>query len=708
MAEHDDNTVDNDHRSGGKTPSIRQIDRYRILHVIGSGGMATVYAALQPRPRRTVAMKVLRPEVIDDISVRRFRREAEILARLRHPSIAQVYDAGTYEQDGRSCPYFVMEFIPGARTILEYVAQKQFNRRDRLKLFVNVCRAVQYGHQHRVLHRDLKPGNILIDQAGRLKIIDFGVASAPDLHVSGTTMNTEAGRLVGTIQYMSPEQVAADPQNIDVRSDVYALGVLLYKLMTGQFPYRVEGQPIYEAVRIVREEEPTRPNKHDAELRGDLETIILRAIAKDRTQRYQSASDMAGDVVRFLNRQPIKAASAGVTYRSRLWMQRKRKVIAGVVVVLLLVGGAIGGTAWWMSGNSAADDANTAAEVGSNAATARSGRDDAGASGQMGSSLRPMVLDRQREAISALQFDGTGTRLASGSEDATTVLWDMQTTQPISTLVEHEARVRAVAFSDSGERLASLDDNGIVQVWSASQASPVQTIEVPGQDVYSLVMDAAGDRLAVACGDSTVRVMDIESGKWTTLRGTTGAFHCAAFSADGGLLAAGSANGDLYIWDAAGGQRQHRLTDSRGAPAFVMFDASAMYVVSVAGDGRSAVWSLREDDASLIERDPVMSRFNACPDPLVAACAASSRQWLVAASYDRVRLWDLRSLAASERVEQHGVTITLERNVQSIAIDANAQRLAIGRADGSVHIYAVTDLLDWAQRHNAPDSTNAE
>lgn len=679
-----------------KSVSGRMIDRYRLLHVIGEGGMATVYAALQPRPRRTVALKVLKPGVVDDTAIRRFRREAEILARLRHPSIAQVYDAGTYEQDGRTCPYFVMEFIPGAKTILEYVAQKQLNRRDRLKLFVNVCRAVQYGHQHRILHRDLKPANILIDQSGRLKIIDFGVASAPDLRVSGTTMNTEAGRLVGTLQYMSPEQVSADPQNIDVRSDVYALGVLLYKLMTGSFPCTVEGQPIYEAVRIIREDEPVRPSRRDSDLRGDLETIILRAIAKDRAQRYQSVGDLGADVVRQLNRQPIRAKSAGVGYRSRLWVQRQRRLIVASLVILLLVGAGIGGTAWWLSRDASTGDA-TASTDASDPSAGWGGAE--GGFGGVTVRMQPVTLNRQSGRITALTFDASGTRLASIAADSTLVVWDMQSSKALATHKEYEHDLIHTVFSADSATIITLTVAGELFLHETGSSIASAEFAAGCGSANDLAADTELNRIAVACGDSTVRVYDGAAHRWLTLRGTTGPFHSTAASDDGRLILGGSQHGDVYIWNAETGERRDRLEGLSAPVVCVTFAGQPQQVIAIDENGRGRVWRIgaADDPASAAEAtQPDVVAFDACESPVVATSVSASGQWLAAASSNSVRLWDLRPLNAGNAVVQHGDTIRFPNRIFSVGLDANAQRLAVGRLGGTLEVFAVADLFQRA------------
>ncbi|MBT6269268.1 MAG: serine/threonine protein kinase [Phycisphaerae bacterium] len=311
----------------------KEIGRYKVRRVIGSGGMGTVYEAMQESPRRKVAIKVMRSGVTSKSAMRRFEYESQILGRLSHPCIAQVYEAGTYDDGTGGVPYFAMEYIIGAKTLLEYANQKDLNVHEKLILFEQVCDAVHHGHLKGIIHRDLKPDNILVDSSGNPKIIDFGVARSTDSDMVVTTLQTNVGQLIGTVQYMSPEQCEADPDLIDARSDVYSLGVILYELLTGQVPYNLSSIPIYEATRLIREQQPTKMTTIAEGIQGDLETIVSKSMDKDRDRRYQSSYEIGQDITRFLENEPIHARRASMVYQLKMFARRNKAVVATVCTI---------------------------------------------------------------------------------------------------------------------------------------------------------------------------------------------------------------------------------------------------------------------------------------------------------------------------------------------------------------------------------------
>ena len=263
----------------------KRIGPYRIKSVIAAGGMGTVYEATQEHPRRTVAVKVMNQGITSRTALRRFEYEAQLLARLRHQGIAQIYEAGTHDDGHGGVPFFAMEYIPNAKPITKYANEKKLGTRERLRLLIQVCDAVHHGHQKGIIHRDLKPSNILVDSQGQVKVIDFGVARSTDSDLAVTTLQTDVGQLIGTLQYMSPEQCEADPHDIDTRSDVYALGVVCYELLCGRLPYDISRVAMHQATRVIREQQPTKLSTLKRTLRGDVETVALKALEKDRERR---------------------------------------------------------------------------------------------------------------------------------------------------------------------------------------------------------------------------------------------------------------------------------------------------------------------------------------------------------------------------------------------------------------------------------------
>ncbi|KAA0213444.1 MAG: hypothetical protein DYG94_12430 [Leptolyngbya sp. PLA3] len=320
---------------GGRFGLLREGDRvpgYRIIRQLGSGGMGAVYLAEQERPTRTVALKVIRSDRVTKATLRRFEYEVQILARLRHPGIAQVYEAGSFDLGDGPMPFFAMEYIADAKTVTAYARGNNLDIRARLQLFACVCDAVHHGHQKGIIHRDLKPGNILVDNTGAPRIIDFGVARASDKENVLATMQTNAGQIVGTLQYMSPEQCSGSSDNVDVRTDVYALGVVLYELLSGELPYDLSTLGLAEALMVVTQDRAPSLSTAHAQFRGDLGVISSKALAKERDERYQSAAELAADIRRYLEDRPILARPIGPVGLLRKWVKRNKEVSLAIAL----------------------------------------------------------------------------------------------------------------------------------------------------------------------------------------------------------------------------------------------------------------------------------------------------------------------------------------------------------------------------------------
>jgi tetratricopeptide (TPR) repeat protein len=323
--------------------SVDRIGPFELGAVIASGGMGTVYEAVQDNPRRSVALKLMRRGFEDPSSVRRFEYESQILAELQHPGIAHVYESGTLREGERARPWFAMELIVDARPITTYADEERLGLEDRIRLVIEACGAVHHGHQKGVIHRDLKPGNVLVDRQGRVKIIDFGVAKATDADHPLGDVQTAADQFVGTPRYMSPEQAVGGDGAIDTRTDVHALGLLLYELLTGTLPYRVAGLSVLDALEVIRSRAPDAGPLRAAGVPEDLRVIVLEAIAKEPERRYESAAALAEDLGRFLRHEPIRARPPSVIYQARKFARRNRLLVASAgAVVLALAAGVVG------------------------------------------------------------------------------------------------------------------------------------------------------------------------------------------------------------------------------------------------------------------------------------------------------------------------------------------------------------------------------
>jgi tetratricopeptide (TPR) repeat protein len=331
-------------RTGADALVGRTVGDCTLERLVGEGGMGLVYEARQDPPGRDVAVKILGVGLATEERLRRFRQEARVLGRLQHPAIAQVYSAGTHDAGaGRPLPYFVMEYVPEARPITEWVRAHDLGVRERLALFARVCRAVHFGHVKGVIHRDLKPANILVGADGEPKVIDFGVARAVGRDEEEERPRTRTGHLVGTVPYMSPEQLDGADGGLDVRSDVYALGVVLYETLTAHLPYDLESLTLLELIGAIRERPPVPARRWLPGLPRDVEVILAKALAKEPEARYESAAELAQDVERFLAHEPIRARRPSLAHQVRLFARRNRVAFVAIVAGLLaLVGGLVG------------------------------------------------------------------------------------------------------------------------------------------------------------------------------------------------------------------------------------------------------------------------------------------------------------------------------------------------------------------------------
>jgi WD40 repeat protein/tRNA A-37 threonylcarbamoyl transferase component Bud32 len=547
---------------GGPSPPIpERIGRYRVLREHARGGMGTVYEAEQDVPKRRVALKLIRAGVVSRGVTRRFRQEAEILGRLQHPGIAQVHDAGTFDAGSGIQPYLAMEFVDGP-TLREHVERAGMDVRGRLELVARVCDAVHYAHLKGVIHRDLKPENVLVqggsrhdddsgsgcaDAIGQPKILDFGVARLTDEDVRVTTMRTSVGQLIGTVQYMSPEQAAGDSRVLDIRSDIYALGVMLFELLAGRPPYDLSNRSIPDAVMVIRERNPSRLGSVDSSFRGDVETIVGKALEKEPARRYQSASDLAADIRRYLRHEPITARSPSVWYQVRKFARRNRTLVAGVVATfVVLVAGVV-------------VSASLAVRADHNARLARLNEASSTRESYRASLAAAGALLRDDPVEAAHYLDAAPEELRGWE-------WRYLNAQLDRHVMSYAGPLGVdpiFAFSPDGSRLlASLDGRGI-GVWDVERTGMARTIPTDGPVTGMAVATSVPGRIAYATSEGAIITCDIDGANVDVLRASGEAVYAIAWSRDGARLAV-TDESSLLVWDGTDGLRE--LAPSRGMP----------------------------------------------------------------------------------------------------------------------------------------------
>jgi WD40 repeat protein/serine/threonine protein kinase len=600
-----------------------RIGRYKLLEQIGEGGCGTVYMAEQEEPvRRRVALKVIKLGMDTKQVIARFEAERQALALMDHPNIAKVLDGGA-TQTGR--PYFVMELVRGVR-ITQFCDEARLSTEARLRLFVLVCQAVQHAHQKGIIHRDLKPSNILVtinDGTPVPKVIDFGIAKATGQRLTDKTVFTQFHSFIGTPAYTSPEQAEMSSVDIDTRSDIYSLGVLLYELLIGRTPF--DGEELLrsgldEMRRILRETEPVRPSTRLGTLsadelttsarrrqteppklihrvRGDLDWIVMKALEKDRTRRYETASGLAGDVQRHLDNELIVARPPSTGYRfQKLIRRNKLAFAAGTAIALALVFGVVGSTwqavratkaehAATLEGKRAEEQAQLASQEAIRA-TAEANRATAVATAarryayaaEINVALQALAennLSRARELLDRQQPK-------SGEEDLRgfewRYLWQLCRGDEFATF-RHQA-AHSAAFSPDGKLFAYA--GGKITVRESASRKIVSTLPNPA----TTLSFAPHTNLLASGHDTGVKLWDTET--WQEVRSLPHAMHPALFSPDGRWLLTGVAEG-FRVWDTQTWQPMGLCTgvprvrwNTRNA---VAFSPDSQFLVTIAGEG---------------------------------------------------------------------------------------------------------------------------
>jgi WD40 repeat protein/predicted Ser/Thr protein kinase len=691
-------------------PRFPIIDRYRLVRVLGEGGMGTVYEAEQDRPRRVVALKVVRPGLASPAVIKRFAHEAQILGRLHHPGIAQVYEAGLAD-DGQ--PFFAMEFVRGL-PLDEYANRHGLDLAARAGLVARVADAVQHAHDRNVIHRDLKPANILVEETGQPKVLDFGVARVTDAELLTAAGLTRTGQLLGTPNYMSPEQVATGPALIDHRADVYALGIILYELAAHRLPYRLEDRPLAEAARLILEQDPPRLGSLDPELRGDFETIVTKALEKDPARRYPSASALAGDLRRWLAHETILARPPSALYHLRKFARRHTGLVGGVAAtVVALVLGLVGTILF------AVGEARQRGQAEKNARAALGeerkakfqtyrARLSAAVAALQNHDVTDAArhLDAAPEALRGWEWRHLRSRL----DDSIAVV----PTSPFGTLFSHgQQALRVLSIADQSVRI--LDERGHAErtvpfphekgnLWVAAKAleglltvdrvsstiarlrDPTGTVRIDlhvpaGRTIDVGAFSPDRKRLAIIWrgqGTFTVGVYDFSRKEQVLMTEHHRAeVWSLVFSPDGTRLASASDDGTAQLWDAAtsrpmSGPLRHP-GNSRVLSAAFRRDGAR--IVTAAGDGTVCQWDARTGAAV----EPPYERH---AGEVWTAVYSPDGEWIASAGTDRtIRLW--RATGRQDALVLHGHT----GRVTQLAFTTDGRRLGSMSEDGTARIW---------------------
>ena len=645
-----------------KPGSALSIEGYEMVRELHRGGQGVVYEALQRSTKRKVAVKILLAGPYASKSARRrFEREIELVAQLKHPNIISIFDSGSTKE---GLPYFAMDYIRG-RPLHDFVREKKLSLEEALKLFSTVCEAVQYAHQRGVIHRDLKPSNIIVDAEGHPRVLDFGLAKL--LAGPIETIVTVTQDVIGTLPYMSPEQAGGSPEEVDTRTDVYSLGVILYELLTGHFPYPVVGK-MGDILKHIAETPPTPPTQNwtsdsgvssrsqkrlrlgECPIDDDVQTIILKALSKERERRYQSAGEVARDIGHYLKDDPIEARrDSGWYIASKVFRKHRFAItLSGAFVT------AVFAVSVWLSIlYSEAESLRGAADRDRmEALAARDGeqlqrlraektqelalseaaraRRESALQRRTSYDLRIALVElarkegnvtRMREQlqqcpsdlrgwewyylrlvhgipaggrsgeveVSALAFD-SGSNFMAVSCGSSLQLWSVKTLTRLWERKEHELSVNCVAFTPDGQLVAS-GSNEIV-LWNVETGKRVLTLAQLHVSILSMDFSFDGGLLVSAASDNTVKIWDVESG--TVLRALDGhkeTITRVAFSPNGKRIASGSSDGAVKIWEVATGEELLAITAEMPGQyhTFVEFTADGERLVT-AGARTISVW----------------------------------------------------------------------------------------------------------------------
>ncbi|MCE9592647.1 MAG: protein kinase [Planctomycetes bacterium] len=708
-----------------------RVGGFRLTRRLAAGGMGTIWEAEQDEPHRRVALKTLRFGFGSAEAVRRFRHEAEILARLRHPHVAQVYASGVH---GDGLPWYAMEFIEDARSLTEHARVHGLGLRARLALFVDLCDTVQHGHERGVIHRDLKPNNVLVDGHGRVKVIDFGVARLRANDGTPSSFVTEAGRVLGTLPYMSPEQIGGTSDGIDVRSDVYALGVVLFELLTYELPFDVANASLAEAARILTDATPPRPSTRSADVPVDLDAIVFKALEKDRTRRYPSALALAADVQRFLRGEPVEAQRPSVRYQLRMFARRHRALVVsfGVVLGVLLAATIVSALFAVDARRAERRSTDAAADALEQRNVARLQQYTADLYAAYGA-LRGLDIATARQRLESCPSEYRGfewwhllrraesalwTRAVLSSEvrgvvwhpDGTRVFVStregrIEARDPTSGAVLDEVAlgdelVGRMAITSDGEHLVATTTRGRVFVLSTTPLCEEHSWSTGDSALLSCAVDARDERLATSSWVGRVSVWTLAGERLAAWK-TDSATGSISFSRDGAWLAVGtSTTTSVLVFDAATGATVARLGDHTGYVSRVLFTPDGKTLVSASHDQTLRVW----DVPSFTLRGVLRGHGDLVWDIDVD----QSGRRLASVGWDRtLRVWDLDELALASTELGHGaaaIAVALSPDgTRAVSADMTSRLFAWKLGAGDPRVTRVKGKWTWTLRA-FPDS----
>jgi eukaryotic-like serine/threonine-protein kinase len=682
-----------------------RIGHYKLLEPIGEGGFGTVWMAEQTEPvRRKVALKIIKLGMDTREVVARFEAERQALALMDHPNIARVFDGGTTES-GR--PYFVMELVKGVR-ITEYCDAKRLSTEERLKLFIQVCQAVQHAHQKGVIHRDLKPNNVLVtEQDGRAvpKVIDFGIAKATGTELTEKTLFTRFNQVIGTPAYMSPEQAGLGSLDVDTRSDIYALGVLLYELLTGRTPFSNEDllkAGLDEVLRTIREKEPPKPSTKLGTLtpedlqstaqrravdstrlprlvRGELDWIVMKCLEKNRARRYETANGLARDIERHLHNEPVAAVAPSLTYQLTKFARRYR---AGLAVassfVLVLMAGVVA-TTWQAVRASRLAESEArhrrSAELNHYAADMRAAQ-LALADGNLREARAR--LDRHRPEAGDMDLRSLEwwflTEQARGEETRIFQFAERRLGRPAPAAESADMPVRGLTISKDGKWLAASNQRGKVRVWRLENGALAGEWQGDDSGRRSQLLEFSPDSRWLVCSCAGGARL-VAAGDWTGAKRLEGDGEHARFAPDGSRLGV-AWRGHLRIFDLQNGEA-HDIPEVPLPPSVQFeFCGSGNEVVGFGNDGKLALYDLRSGTCR---------RLPGVATALTSLAVSADGRWLAAGGWTgEVTIWNLATTSVHRTWKAHlGLSFGL-------AFSHDSAVLATAGSDQAVRLWNVT------------------